>query len=86
VFRFLYAGDRIGIIPVFQVDTMNGEKGFVMPDILRIDRVEIAFAKGKIMDRIQQVRLAGAVIPDKAIDLIGKRQCRIFIILKIRYR
>jgi hypothetical protein len=38
-----------------------------MPDILGINRIEIAFAQTKVMDGIKDVGFANSVIPDKTI-------------------
>jgi hypothetical protein len=65
---------------------MDGEKALVVPDILCIDRIESAFAKGKIMYGIEQVGLPGTVIADKAIDLVGKMKAGFFVIFEITDR
>ena len=43
---------------------MNSKKIFPVPDILSIGRIEIAFAEGEIIDRIQQVGLTHSVVAD----------------------
>jgi hypothetical protein len=62
---------------------MNGKKRCVVPDILLIDRVEIAFAKGQVMNGIQEIGLSCPVQADEAIDLIRKVKFGLRIILEI---
>ena len=70
VIGLLYTGNNIRTVTIFQVSAMNAEEVFVMPDILGINRVEIAFAKRQVMDGIQQVCFSSPVITDKTIDLV----------------
>jgi hypothetical protein len=57
-------------VTIFQVCTMYTEEIFMMADILGVDRVKIAFAERKVVDGIQQVCFARAIITNKAIDFI----------------
>jgi hypothetical protein len=38
-----------------------------VPDVLRVDGVEIAFAKGEVINGVEQVGLAGGVVANKTI-------------------
>ena len=42
---------------------------FIMPDILRCDRVEITFAESEVIDGIQDIGLTDAIGANQAIDL-----------------
>jgi hypothetical protein len=79
----LHAGNIVKAVGVPDINSMDAEKTLVMADILRIDRVEIALAKRKVMNGIQQVRLAGTVISNKTIDFVREKKRRFLVILKI---
>jgi len=65
---FLGAHNGIGVIMVFHPHTQNSKKIFVMHYVLRVDDIEIAFAKRQVVYGIKQVGFAYAVIPRKTID------------------
>jgi hypothetical protein len=50
--------DNVRTVTIFYVSSMNAEKALMVPDILGIDQVEIAFAERKVMNGIQQVGLS----------------------------
>jgi hypothetical protein len=62
------------------VDT---EKHLMMPDILGVYWIKIAFAERKIVDCIQEVRFPRSVITYKTIDLIRKMEYSFPVIFKI---
>lgn len=48
-----------------QISTLQPQKGFAMPYVLLIYRIEIAFSDAEIVDGIQQIGLATAVVAGK---------------------
>ena len=54
-----------------------------MKDILAVDRVKKAFAKGQIMDRIEDIRLPFAIIACEAVDMAAEAKSGLGVILKI---
>jgi hypothetical protein len=58
----------------------------VIPDVLRVHRIQIALAKGQVMDRIQDIGLAHTIFANEAIYLLRKGYFNLFIILKIDQR
>jgi hypothetical protein len=54
-----------------------------MPDVLGINRIQIALAERQVMDRIQQIGLSNPVLTHKAIDLGTQLKISLLIILEI---
>jgi hypothetical protein len=54
-----------------------------MPDVLRINRIEITFAKREVVNGIKQVGFTGAIGSHKTIDLVSESQFSLTVIFKI---
>ena len=54
-----------------------------MTDVLRIDGIERRLGEAQIVDSIQQIGLTLTIKPDKAVELVGKRQVRLLDVLEI---
>jgi hypothetical protein len=62
---------------------VNGKEILSMTDIVRIGGCKIAFAKGKVVDGVQEVGLPRTIVPHKAIDLVGELEYRFFVVFEI---
>jgi hypothetical protein len=69
--------------PFFYVQTVDREKIFLMVDVLRINGIEITFAKRQVMNGIEQIGFSGAVSSNETIDLIGKVKICFAVVLEI---
>jgi hypothetical protein len=65
----LHTAYLVAGIPIADEVPVNGKKILAMFDVLGINGVEIGFAKGQVMNGVEQVGLAGAVVTRKAVDL-----------------
>ena len=54
-----------------------------MPDILRVNGIEVTFAKREVMNGIQQVGLPSPVIAYETIDLVGELKRCFAVILEV---
>ena len=59
-------------ISVYQKFAFYYKKGFLMTDVLAVNRVKVAFAHGQVVHGIQQTCFAGSVIARKAVYLWRK--------------
>ena len=59
---------------------------FPMTDIICVNRIEIAFRHGEIIDGIKKIGFPGTVISHKTIDLLAERQLKLVVILEIYKR
>ena len=62
---------------------MNGKEILVVADVLFIGRTKKAFAKREVINRVEDVGLAGPVKPHKAIHLLRKQQVGCFAVFEI---
>jgi ABC-type antimicrobial peptide transport system ATPase subunit len=62
---------------------VDGEKFLAKLDILAVDRVEIALAEGEIVDCIEQVGLARAVVAHEAVDIVAQLHVNLAVVLEI---
>jgi hypothetical protein len=74
------------LVVVKLILTLEGEKLFGMPDILRIGIIEIAFTERQIINGIQQIGFANSIVPDKAIQFPGESEGGFTKILIIQHR
>jgi hypothetical protein len=54
-----------------------------MPYVLRVNRIEIAFAEGEVINSIQDVGFAHSVIANETVDVVRKFKFRFGIVLKV---
>jgi hypothetical protein len=83
VISFLNATDAIGFPTLTLIVTMYAEKIHFVPDVLHIHRIEIALAKGEVINGIHDICFAGSVITNEAVDLNRKVEISFSIILEI---
>jgi hypothetical protein len=82
----LHAPDGTILSGIFRIDPVDRKELLTMPDILQIIRSEIALAKGKVVNGIEQVRLSDAVITDKTVYIVRKGKVGLAIVLEIVQR
>lgn len=62
---------------------MDSKEILVVADVLLVGRAEKAFAKREVINRVEDIGLAGSVKPHKAIHLLRKQQVGCFAVLEI---
>ena len=67
------------------IRALQHQELLVMRDVLAVDCVAMALAEGELVDSVQQVGLAHAIIAHEAVDLRRKRKIRFPDILVIEY-
>ncbi|MPM70582.1 hypothetical protein SDC9_117537 [bioreactor metagenome] len=70
----LHSAINIFLFTVFHIVALNHKKFSLMMYVLRIDRVGVALAKGKVINRIQHIGFSHPVVADEAVDLFRKIQ------------
>jgi len=63
--------------------TLDNGKFLIMPDILSIYSIEIAFAETEIMDGIKDIGFTNTVVPDKTINTGREFYFNLFKIFKV---
>lgn len=63
-----YAGCRGGLTDISFVVSVNSKKCLTVANVLAVDGVEMAFTERKVIDCIEEISLANAVVADEAID------------------
>ena len=63
---------------------MNAEKILVMSDVEFVGGTEETLAKRKVLNRVEDVGLAGSVQAHKTIDILRKQQVSRLAILEVR--
>jgi hypothetical protein len=83
VISFLQALNRISFIAIHLVFALYRKIVLIVVDVLRIDGIEIAFAKRQVINGIKQVSFTGGIVPYKTIHFWRKREFGYFVILEI---
>lgn len=68
---------------IFSVVAMDGEEILSNFDVLTVDRIEIAFAEREVIDSVEEVGLAGAIVADEAVDVVAKRKVYLAVVLEV---